>query len=324
MSGEQYRYALTNFRIAHEKVEQQRHQLEEQERQVAQLRARIALLEGVPNPQRLSKSGNTVDDFSIKNTASQLDKLINRWASESVQVLPLSELARAALASTAVGIDDLGLDSVTTSLQTSSYLRHAMSEAIAEGVINCLIVTNSTEANIQLTRIHEHLFSRDPIVADVWRRQTFSAAVESVTQDMSLSILQEQIPELMSLLGDKVPTGGGASLLDAAYDFSRMLHGSAATSGDVFYRAFVPEIWSALYPRQIELVKRCITNERGGACRVGATLFPGLVKVSRSTTEPSNIQTVVRRAQVICECALLGRPAPSVSPLDGVPGLQSL
>jgi len=39
-------------------------------------------------------------------------------------------------------------------------LRHAMSDAIAQGIINCLIVTNSSEANVQLTRIHEHIFER--------------------------------------------------------------------------------------------------------------------------------------------------------------------
>lgn len=45
-------------------------------------------------------------------------------------------------------------------MQLQSYLRHAMAETISEGIINCLIVTNSTEANIQLTRIHEHIFAR--------------------------------------------------------------------------------------------------------------------------------------------------------------------
>jgi len=323
VSGEQYRYALTNFRIAHEKVEQQRQQLEEQERQVAQLRERIALLEGVPNSQRLSKSGNTVDDFSIRNAASQLDKLINRWASELVQTseIPHSELARASLADVAGGLDlELNAHAVT-SLQAASYLRHAMSEAITDGVINCLIVTNSTEANIQLTRIHEHLFSRDPTVAGVWRRQTFSAAVESVTTDMSLGILQEQMPELITLLGNQSPITGGTLVFNSAYDFSRMLHGSPASSGDIFYRAFVPEIASSLYVRQMELIKRCIRNERGETCRVGGTLFPGLVKVSRSTTGPENVQTVVRRAQVICECALIGRP--TAVPLEMMQDLQS-
>ena len=55
-------------RIAHEKVEQQRQQLEEQERQVALLRERIGLLEGNDQSQRSSakQGGSSVDDFSIK------------------------------------------------------------------------------------------------------------------------------------------------------------------------------------------------------------------------------------------------------------------
>jgi hypothetical protein len=63
-----------------------------------------------------------------------------------------------------------------------------------------------------------------------------------------------------------------------------MLHGSGANQSDTFYRAFVPEIGSALFPRQIELVKRCLKSERGEVDRVGATIFPGLVKVTRATS----------------------------------------
>jgi hypothetical protein len=84
-------------------------------------------------------------------------------------------------------------------MQVQNLLRHAISQAISEGIVNCLIVTNSQEANVQLTRIHEHIFARkrpyasirimlanveppgDPTVASVWRRQTFSAAVETFT-----------------------------------------------------------------------------------------------------------------------------------------------
>jgi hypothetical protein len=40
-------------------------------------------------------------------------------------------------------------------------LRHVMTETVSEGIINCLIVTNSKDANVQLTRIHEHLFARE-------------------------------------------------------------------------------------------------------------------------------------------------------------------
>lgn len=121
-------------------------------------------------------------------------------------------------------------------------------------------------------------------MASVWRRQTFSAAVDSCTPDMSLAILQEQVPELLKMLNGKIPASGGMSILESAYAFSRMLHGSGASQSDAFYRAFVPEIGSALYPRQIELVKRCLRSERGEVDRVGATIFPGLVKVSRAAT----------------------------------------
>ncbi|KAF9000658.1 hypothetical protein BDQ17DRAFT_1391205 [Cyathus striatus] len=295
VSGEQYRYALTNFRIAHERVEQQRVQLEEQERQVAQLRSRIALLEGGSTLGTHGQGGNTVDDFSIKNAASQLDKLINRWAADVVRdpPLPYPDVVN--------GMEFAQVEA--TSMQVQNYLRHAMAEAISEGVINCLIVTNSSEANIQLTRIHEHIFARDPTVASVWRRQTFSAAVESCTPEMSLSILFETMPQLMKLLNGNIPTSGGVSILDSAYNFSRMLHGASSNSGDAaFYRAFVPEIGSTLYPTQIEL--------RGELDRVGATIFPGLVKVSKGPSAQAASQ--LRRAQVICECAMGGLPRASV------------
>ena len=57
-----------------------------------------------------------------------------------------------------------GLDEeevAVTPMQLQCYLRHALSESISEGIINCLIVTNSMEANVQLTRIHEHLFASE-------------------------------------------------------------------------------------------------------------------------------------------------------------------
>ncbi|KAJ7707359.1 hypothetical protein B0H17DRAFT_1032480 [Mycena rosella] len=288
---EQYQYVLTNFRIAHEKVEEQRVQLEEQEQQVAQLRARIELLEGSSGLQ--IPGGNSVDDFSIRNGASQLDKLINRWASDIIRQppAPLHLICEATLNDIVNGAESVFTG---TSMQVQCLLRHALAETISEGFINCLIVTNSKEANIQLTRIHEHIFARDPTVAAVWRRQTFSAAVETCTPDMANSILSEHIPHLTHLLDSVLPS----SVLESAYHFSRMLHGTSS-SGDAFYRAFVPELGSALYPRQIELVKRCLKNERGEVDRVGCTMFPGLVKVGFD-----NIHTVVRRAQVICECAM--------------------
>jgi hypothetical protein len=103
---------------------------------------------------------------------------------------------------------------------------------------------------------------------------------------MSLSILHEQVPELMRVLNGKIPASGGISILESAYTFSRMLHGSGSASNDAFYRAFVPELGSILYPRQIELVKRCLKSERGETDRVGATIFPGLVKITRGGIVP--------------------------------------
>ena len=138
---------------------------------------------------------------------------------------------------------------------------------------------------------------------------------------MTQLILDEHMPSLTKVLqlnpADQIVQQSPNSVtrvLEAAYDFSRMLHGSASSAGgtvDAFYRAFVPELASTLYPRQIELVKRCMTSERGEPDRVGATIFPGLVKVSRGPSAPNDkpdasnvMQTVVRRAQVICDCAL--------------------
>ncbi|KAI5886022.1 uncharacterized protein SCHCODRAFT_02643075 [Schizophyllum commune H4-8] len=315
VSGEQYRYALTNFRIAHEKVEQQRLQLEEQERQVAALRARIALLEGGPATGPANGTGNTVDDFSIRSAAAHLDKLINRWASDVLRAppCPQNNLARAVLA-------DLSASLATDAapLRTHALLRHALAEAVAEGALNTLAPTNSPAANAQLTRLHAHLLARAPPAAAAWRRLTFSAAVTTYTPTVLRGILAEHVPALSRALLNKplTPADGDtplapplpADVLIAALDFARMLHGGAA--GDAFYRAFVPEVGAGLHPGQMELVKRCGTSERGGACQVGATVFPGLVKVGGGGGEgKEEPQVVVRRAQVICECALSGGAA---------------
>ncbi|KAG8221474.1 hypothetical protein J3R82DRAFT_1687 [Butyriboletus roseoflavus] len=313
VSGEQYRYALTNFRIAHEKVEEQRRQLEEQEKQVAILRARIALLEGTndPSPQTHTKQGGTsIDDFTIKNAASQLERLLNRWAADVVRTPPasLSDLYLAALTDiTGSGSYDALPPDGASPIQLQNILRHALTEVISTEIINVLMVTNSEEANVQLTRIHEHLFARSSVVAGVWRRQTFSAAVDSCSPELTTSILEEQLPTLLKRLGDHIR--GISPILASAHAFSRMLHGSPPTGGggDTFYRSFVPEIGSQLFPRQIELVRRCLKSERGDVDRVGTTVFPGLVKVSRGgQNNQENVQTVVRRAQVMCECALYG------------------
>jgi hypothetical protein len=96
----------------------------------------------------------------LQNSASQLDKLINRWAADIIRSppAPLQQIYGAIMNDIAGGMNASLVEA--TPMQVQSYLRHAMAETISEGVINCLIVTNSTEANVQLTRIHEHIFAR--------------------------------------------------------------------------------------------------------------------------------------------------------------------
>lgn len=266
-----------------------------------------------------------------QNAASSLEKRINRWAADIVRSppIPLNEIRDAALTDILGNYDPDSSPVDASPIFVQNLLRHAMAETISEGVINCLIVTSSSEANIQLTRIHEHLFGRDATVACVWRRQTFSAAVESCSPEMSRQILTENMPTLAELLmsEDERLNEPINAILDAAYNFSRMLHGSRASSGavtDTFYRAFVPELGGTLYPRQIELIKRCIKSESNGVDVVGATVFPGLVKVSKGQPSPDGrppelVQTVVRRAQVICGCALNSRtPANSLPDIDNL------
>ncbi|CAE6427347.1 unnamed protein product [Rhizoctonia solani] len=314
---QEYEYALSNFRIAHLKVAEQKTQLDEQERQISLLRARIALLEGGDDEPRHTTNragGSSVDDFSIRNAASQLERLINRWAAEitNTSQTPLDQMRELIFGDLAQAPAHAPPNA--TPVQVQNLLRHLMSDTICEGLVNCLVVTSSNEANIQLTRIHEHIFARDATVASVWRRQTYSAAVENCTPEMMSHVLMEHAPGLVESIapGGKTLPDSLMAILNGAYTFSKMLHGSKASSGggaDAFYKAFVPEIGSILYPRQIELVKRCVMNERGQVDRVGACVFPGLVKVSRGTAipgqgEPETTQTVVRRAQVICGCAL--------------------
>lgn len=147
--------------------------------------------------------------------------------------------------------------------------------------------------------------------------------MESCPPALAVQIFEETMPTLARIFN---PPGGSslppaiASLMDSAVGFSRMMHGSAAASAgtDTFYRAFVPELGSVLYPRQVELIKRCLKSEAGEVDLVGATVFPGLVKVSKNADGSAEmVQTVVRRAQVICACALAPRvSAPSSAGSD--------
>jgi hypothetical protein len=115
-------------------------------------------------------------------------------------------------------------------------------------------------------------------------------------------IFEGKLPLLAALLPDSADDSlGTRGVLEDAFKFSCMLRGANA-DGDALYRSFVPKLASTLHLGLIELVRPCRRSERGEVDRVGATIFPGFVEVLPT---PPVVQTVVRRAQVICECELL-------------------
>ena len=123
------------------------------------------------NPPPPSLNNRTLHDGSTfrrcrarthtQNSASQLERTINRWATEVLRraPAPVAALQEAALTDLSGG-GESALFTDARPMMVQSLLRNAMAEAISEGFINCLIVTSSAEANVQLTRIHEHLFAR--------------------------------------------------------------------------------------------------------------------------------------------------------------------
>jgi hypothetical protein len=142
--------------------------------------------------------------------------------------------------------------------------------------------------------------------AAVWRRHTLSVALENPTPEMMQRISEQNMPLLAVLLSDSAKDPLGThGVLEEAFKFSCMLRGANADA-DALYRSFVPKLASTLDPGMVELVMPCRRSERGEIDHVGVTIFPGLVEVLPT---PSNAQTVVRRAQVICECELLATPS---------------
>ena len=52
------------------------------------------------------------------------------------------------------------LFSIVLSIKVQYLLRHALTCVISEGIINSLLVANSAEENVALTRVHERLLTR--------------------------------------------------------------------------------------------------------------------------------------------------------------------
>ena len=96
-------------------------------------------------------------------------------------------------------------------------------------------------------------------MASVWRRQTFSAAVDALDPTMSFALFAEHMPQLFSLVNPNPRTLSPplADVLEASYTFSRMLHASKSPTGgggmesSGFYRAYVPDVGSVLDPARL-------------------------------------------------------------------------
>ena len=216
--------------------------------------------------------------------------------------------------------DRTALFSDLRSMTVQYLLRHALSQVISECIVNSLIVTDSAEENAGFTRVHESLLSCTFISilyilgnvalttslvnvpgAAVWRRHTFSVAVQSVRSELLEQIFDRKMPFLAGLLpGNTADLLGTRDVLEDAFKFSCMLRGTN-TEADALYRSYVPKLGSTLHMGLVELVKPCRCIQRGEVDRVGATVFPGLFELLPVLFAA---QSVVRRAQVICECEL--------------------
>ncbi|SCV73265.1 BQ2448_7190 [Microbotryum intermedium] len=299
VGDEEYNRLLKNYRLAHERIEDQRQQLLMQERLNASLRKHVSLLEGGETTDAAAAvvGTSTVDDFTIKNSSSGLERRINRFAADTLSSRDYSrnQLASAIYADLPAISQSPFLNSIQefedpeSGIILQSLVRHALSSLLADGIVNSLLVTDSEEANEELTKLHATLFEREPLVASVWRRQTFSASLTHLSERTCFSLLSRHIPAISYLLNPS-PTHLSSSLstmLEAFHLYARTLHSSATAmgggggvEGSGFYRAYVPQIGTLLDPGRLELIKRCYRTERGEPERVGACLFPGLVKES--------------------------------------------
>jgi hypothetical protein len=87
---------------------------------------------------------------------------MNRWASEVLRIAPApaAALQEAILTDIAYVEDNTALFTDVRPTTVQYLLRHALAQVISEGIVNSLIVTNSFEANLEFTRVHERLLAR--------------------------------------------------------------------------------------------------------------------------------------------------------------------
>lgn len=139
--------------------------------------------------------GTTIDDFTIRNHSSNLASKIHNWSGDTVahyarsqstapssalqerypHIIPsdllllpllkalLQDLGPEQVSSSPLlfALDKDGFGSVATlGIIVQSLLRHVMSEILAEAIINRLLITDSEQTNLELTKIHTILFDR--------------------------------------------------------------------------------------------------------------------------------------------------------------------
>lgn len=104
-----------------------------------------------------------------------------------------------------------------------------------------------------------------PLIASVWLRHTFSAAIDQLTDPMKFALIADRMPSVFELLnpGNLSLDPDLGEVVETSYTFSRMLHSSASPTGgggmdsSGYYRAFVPHIGTVIDPGTMgELVLR--------------------------------------------------------------------
>lgn len=157
----------------------------EQEKQNALLRKHVSLLEGGDSSSATvvgyssGGGGTTVDDFTLRNCSSSLARRINSWAADAIteltrgmdsnteyqSLIPLAnalyiDIDSAKGSPFLLALHEASFEYARLGMVVQNMMRHAMSELLCYGIVNELLVTNSEEANKELTRVHEELFAR--------------------------------------------------------------------------------------------------------------------------------------------------------------------
>ncbi|KAM0753425.1 hypothetical protein T439DRAFT_310176 [Meredithblackwellia eburnea MCA 4105] len=324
-----------DFDIAHKYAEFQREEIRKQEEVNAKLR--LELEEQGGGSYAMVVNGKTVDDSTIKNYASTLDRQIGNFAKDLTVLFeqrrfPALQSSEALKAPAllpllqAIGHDipavadntpfrrqlDVGLDN-TLGVMLQAFVRHAFSLVLADNLVNEFFVTESREVNVGLAEIHQAIKTVLPKPASIWRLQTFKVAKAQLSPGAMQALISYRLPALASIIAptpNSLPQSFG-QLLEGGRLWGRMVHGAKDDHGG-FYRAYVPKLGEPLDPGRVaEVDKRCLRTETGSVDVVGACLFPGLIKETPldGARGGGMSSVVIRRAIVYCECSIMPRSA---------------